>query len=170
MKKELLYYLILIVIIAGMMLVEANIISGKSLQNSRVIDEAYFEKLDIDLNCNIYVSIGDEQKVVLGGTEQSLKHIEARLERGTLTLRSKGHSILGSLLEKNATGGEINIYLQLTASNQLISPKRGRIITNETLIFGDLDCASQYSFNQRLLGILGLLSGQQVCFIPSNLL
>lgn len=170
MKKEILYYFILICIIAGMMLIETNIIPNKSLQISKVIDVAHFEKLDIELDCNIYVSLGDEQKVVLEGPEQSLNLIEARLDKGILTLRSKGQGMLSGFLGKNRESGDVNIYLQLTASDQLISPKKGKLITNETLILNELECQRQFSLNKILFEVLPLPGQQLTCAVQSNLL
>jgi hypothetical protein len=166
MKKEIIYYLLLIFVIAGLMVFETNMPGSKSINISKVIDVEHFDKLDIDLVCNIYVSLGEEQKVVLEGPEHSLNHIEARLENGILKLYEKNAGMLSSLFNVNQKStGEVNLYLQLTATDQLLSPKKGNLITNEALNFKEANNQQLFSFSQPFQGILKLL-GAQACFIP----
>jgi hypothetical protein len=166
MKKEIIYYLLLIFVIVGLIVFETNKPGGKSIHISKVIDAERFDKLDIDLVCNIYVSIGEEQKVVLEGPEQSLNQIEARLENGILKLFEKTPGMLSSLFTVNQkSSGEVNLYLQLTAADQLLSPKKGNLITNEALIFAEAENRQMFSFHQPFQGILKLL-GAQTCSIP----
>jgi hypothetical protein len=170
MKKEIFYYLILIFVIAGLMLLEINVPDSERVNISKVIDVDRFEKLDIDLACNIYVSIGEEQKVVLEGPEQYLNHIEAHLENGILRLSEKSAGMFGGIFNVNhKSAKEVNIYLQLTAADQLISPKKGNLITNEAALLNELKSQQQFSFDHQLLSLLKML-GSQMGFIHRGLL
>jgi len=165
MKKEIFYYLTLVFGIAGLMLFETISPDSKSVNISKVIDVDRFEKLDIDLACNIYVSIGDEQKVVLEGPEQYLNHIEAHLENGILKLSGKSLGVLDGIFNASQKSEkEVNLYLQLTDASQLIAPKKGHLITNETALFEQLKERQLFSFDQRLLNVLKMI-GSQTGFI-----
>jgi hypothetical protein len=129
---------------------------------SKVIDVESFQKLDIELICNIYVSIGDEQRVVLEGPENYLNLIETEFENGILKLTEKTPGIFKSLLGRSKSQ-EINLYVKLTSADQLMQPTKGTLITNESslnLLFEK----QQLSLNQHLLGILEIL-GNQAGFI-----
>ena len=78
MKKEIIYYVVLLFLISGLIFIETSTNDQDEVNISKVIDVKDFQKLDIDLICNVYVSIGDEQRVVLEGPEQYLNKIEAK--------------------------------------------------------------------------------------------
>lgn len=166
MKKEILYYTILLVVIVSLIAFETSNISksDSDVHISKVIDVEAFDKLDIDLQCNIYVSIGDEQRVVLEGPEIHLNRIESRLENGVLKLTEQAPGFLRDLLSNKNTGEfQVNLYLKLTSADQLMMPKNGKLITNESSLNFLLQ-REQLSVNQHLLGLLKIF-GSQLSYI-----
>jgi hypothetical protein len=111
MKREFFYYIILLFLITGLIFIEISSSNKDDVHISKVIDVQNFEKLDIDLICNIYVSIGEEQRVVLEGPEEYLNKIETELDNGILKLTESNPGIfngfLGSLKER-----PVNLYLK----------------------------------------------------------
>lgn len=162
MKKEIIYYTVLLFLISGLIFIETNSSDDSEVHISKVIDVEGFNKLDIDLFCNIYVSIGEEQRVVLEGPEQYLNNIETRFEGGVLKLTERAPGIINSLLEKGSKEEAINLYLKLTSADQLITPTKGTLITNESSL--DIHMKPQLSFNQHLIGLLKHI-GNQTGFI-----
>jgi hypothetical protein len=162
MKREIFYYAVLLFIIAGLIFIETNTNDKSDVNISKVIDVESFQRLDIDLICNIYVSIGDEQRVVLEGPENYLNQIETKFENGVLKLTEKAPGIFKSLLGRS-DGHQINLYLKLTSADQLIKSTKSTLITNESSLKSLLE-EQQLSLNQHLLGILKLV-GNQTGFI-----
>lgn len=161
MKKEILYYSILTIIIASLLFFETNIFSGNTENTSKIIDVESFDKLDIDLACNIYVSIGDEQRVVFEGPESYLKQVETSFENGILKISCKKTGVFASLFGlKESDSESINVYVKLTNANQLIAPKKGNLISNETSLYLEIDCEDPQSISQNLRGIIKLLGEQ----------
>ena len=163
MKKEIIYYTVLLFLISGLIFIETNTSEKGEVNISKVIDVDEFKKLDIDLICNIYVSIGEEQRVVLEGPEQYLNKIETTFEDGILKLTEKTPGLINNLLEKGSKDQSINLYLKLTSADQLVIPTKGNLITNESSLDFHIK-EQQLSFNQHLLGFLKLL-GNQTGFI-----
>jgi len=166
MKREIVYYIILLFLISGLIFIETNTDKEDDVNISKVIDVNNFKKLDIDLNCNIYVSIGEEQRVVLEGPEEYLNKIEADLDDGILRLTEKTSRIFPGFLG-NSRNKPVNLYLKLTSADQLIQPTKGKLITNESTFNFLIEKQQQLSFNQHLRGILKLV-GQQTGFILRN--
>jgi len=164
MKKEIIYYTVLLLLISGLIFIETNTSDDSEVNISKVIDVEGFKKLDIDLICNIYVSIGDEQRVVLEGPEQYLNKIETKLEGGVLKLSEKAPGFIKGLLESGSKDQSINLYLKLTSADQLITPTKGTLITNESSLDFHLKQHQQMSFNHHLIGLLKLV-GNQTGFI-----
>lgn len=162
MKREIFYYVVLLFIISGLIFIEMSTEDDGEVNISKVIDVQTFQKLDIDLICNIYVSIGDEQRVVLEGPENYLNQIETNFEDGVLKLTEKAPGIFSGLLGQSK-GNEINLYLKLTSADQLMKPTKGTLITNESSLDLLMD-KQQLSLNQHLLGLLKLV-GNQTGFI-----
>ena len=162
MKREIVYYIIILFLISGLIFIETNTGEQDDVNISKVIDVNNFQKLDIDLMCNIYVSIGEEQRVVLEGPEEYLNKVEAQFEDGILRLTKKTSGIFSGFLG-NSNNESVNLYLKLTSADQLIQPTKGKLITNEST-FNFLIEKQQLSINQHLRGILKLV-GQQTGFI-----
>lgn len=161
MKKEILYYSILAIIIASLLFFETNIFSDNTENTSKIIDIESFDKLDIDLACNIYVSIGDEQRVVFEGSERHLSQVETSFENGILKISCKKIGVFASLFgSKESNSESINVYVKLTNANQLIAPKKGNLISNETSLYLEIDCEDPQSISQNLRGIIKLLGEQ----------
>ena len=138
MKKELIYYSILTLGIALLLFFETNLFRDNTDLVSKVVDTEAFDKLDIDLDCNIYVSLGDEQKVVFEGPARYMDRVETRLENGVLKVFCRKPGLLAELLNTDDEKiGPVNVYVKLTDSDQLIVPKNGNLITNESLLLFD---------------------------------
>ena len=90
MKKEIIYYSILTLAIALLLVFETNLFSEESKYVSKVVEVEEFERLDIDLDCDIYVSLGEEQKVVFEGPASFLDQVETQL----VCLRQTFHNLL----------------------------------------------------------------------------
>jgi len=164
MKKELIYYSILALIIAPLIFIETNIFSDNTKNLSKVLEVAPFEKLDIDLECNIYISLGDEQKVVFEGPKNFLNRLETRIENGVLKISCKEPGLFAELFGMNDSDPEsLNLYIKITDANQLISPKKGNLISNETSLFLKLDKVKILSFNNDLRNLLKLIGNSLGC-------
>jgi len=163
MKREFFYYIILLFLITGLIFIEISSSKKDDVHISKVIDVQNFEKLDIDLICNIYVSIGEEQRVVLEGPEEYLNKIETELDNGILKLTESNPGIfngfLGSLKER-----PVNLYLKLTSADQLIKPTKGTLITNESSLNSLMDQQQKLSINEHLRDLFRLV-GDQTGFI-----
>lgn len=161
MKKEFIYYSILTLVIALLLFFETNLFNDNTKFVSKVVEVKEFEKLDIDLNCNIYVSIGEEQKVVFEGSAKYLNKVETHLENGVLKIFCKKPGLFAELLNYSTENPEsINIYVKLTDSDQLIMPKKGNLISNETLQLHERNKATFLSLNYSIENILRLISNQ----------
>ncbi|MCK5704658.1 MAG: DUF2807 domain-containing protein [Cyclobacteriaceae bacterium] len=166
MKKEILYYSILLIFISSLLFFETNLFNGNSHKYSKIIDVKSFEKLDIDLACNIYVSIGEEQKIVFEGPKKYLNLIEAKLENGILKISEKEVGIFAELFGTNNHDAEsLNLYIKLTDVNQLLTPKKGNLISNETSLYLELECDEKLSLSDGLKEILKMLGSRQFGFI-----
>ncbi len=161
MKKEILYYAILIVIISSLLFFETDLFDGNAQTYSKIIDVETFDKLDIDLACNIYVSIGEEQKIVFEGPKKYIDLVEARLENGILKISAKEAGILRELLGTNKRDAEsLNLYINLTDTNQLLTPKKGTLISNETSLYLEMDLNESLMPSASIKSILKILRNQ----------
>lgn len=161
MKKEILYYSILLIVISSLLFFETDLFDGRPQTYSKIIDVEYFDKLDIDLACNIYVSIGEEQKIVFEGPERYINLIETSLENGVLKISAKEVGLLRSLFRANGPNAEsLNLYINLTDTNQLLTPKRGNLISNETSLYLELEQDVNLLRNDGLRRILKILGNQ----------
>ena len=159
MKKELFYYSILILVIAGLLLSETLVFSTKTENASKVIQFDDFNKLDIDLACTLYVSIGDEQKIVIEGPEKYLDLLETKMDDGILKISCKKIGLLSHLFGPDATDEQsLNVYIKLTSADQLITPKKGNLISIESSLYRESD---SFTFlNRGIKGILKVLGTQ----------
>ncbi len=161
MRKELIYYSILTLIIAGLLFFETNIIGFNSENITKVIKISNWEKLDIDLACNIYVSVGDEQKVVFEGPARYIERVETHLENGILKISAKEVSFFSQLFRGNSADIEsLNVYIKITDADQLITPRRGNLISNETALFMEFEKSNYLSLNFNLKTIIQLIGNQ----------
>ncbi len=159
MKKELFYYSILVLFIAGLLFSETISFNTKKENASKIIEITSFDKLDIDLACTFYVSIGDEQKVVFEGPEKYLDLLETQMENGILKISSKKTGFFENLFA-NETNKEtsLNVYIKLTSADQLIGPRKGNLITNEVSLYHEKERSTL--FNKSLSGLLRLFGTQ----------
>ena len=161
MKKEILYYSILLIIISTLLFFQTDLFDGNTQKYSKVINIESFDKLDIDLACNIYVSIGEEQKVVFEGPEKYVSLVETKLENGILKISAREAGIFSKLFRtKNHEAESLNLYIKLTDANQLLTPKKGNLISNETFLYLELECDEKLNLNVSLRKILQLLGNQ----------
>jgi len=161
MKKEFIYYSVLTLVIALLLFFETNLFNDNTKFVSKVVEVEEFQKLDIDLDCNIYVSLGEEQKVVFEGPEKYLSKVETRLENGVLTIFCKKPGLFAELFNYSTENPEsVNIYVKLTDSDQLIMPKKGNLISNETLQLLEQNRNTLFSLNYNIENILRLISNQ----------
>jgi len=161
MKKELIYYSILTLTIALLLFFETNLFNDNTKYVSKIIEVESFEKLDIDLDCNIYVSLGEEQKVVFEGPDNFFKKVETHMENGVLKISCRKPGFFAELLNlKDEKSESVNVYVKLTSANQLIMPKKGTLISSETLLFFDGKSNDLFSFTSNFKNILRLLGNQ----------
>lgn len=160
MKRELIYYSILTLVIAALLFFETDLLRLKSQHSTKVIDIESFEKLDIDLDCNIYVSLGEEQKVVFEGPAQLLQRVQTEMQNGVLTITERSPSFFAQLLGvEPSEHNDLNVYINLTSADQLISPKKGNLISNETSLYQNLD-EDAVSIGKELKYLIKLLGDQ----------
>ncbi|NJN24817.1 MAG: hypothetical protein HC819_01910 [Cyclobacteriaceae bacterium] len=161
MKKELFYYSALVCVIAGLWLSESNFLRNETETGSKVIDTYAFHKLDIDLACNFYVSIGDEQKVVFEGPKKYLDLLETNMEHGVLKISNKKSGFFKNIIDGViADAASVNVYIKLTDSNQLVVPQKGKLITRETSLYQECENTAFTTLNQGFRGFLKLFNTQ----------
>lgn len=161
MKKELFYYSILVLVIAGLLLSETSILDAKSEYSSKIIDITSFDKLDIDLACNFYVAIGEEQKVVFEGPSKYLDLLETRMENGILKITSKNAGALSDFFNTKGSIEEcVNVYINLTSADQLVIPTKGNLVTREASLYQACENTTLNALNQSFKGILKLFGTQ----------
>ena len=162
MKRELIYYSILTLVIAALLFFETDFFAFNKQSSTRVIEMEAFEKLNIDLECNIYVSLGEEQKVVFEGPELLVSRLETKMKNGVLTITERSPGFFARLFHiQPQERNELNVYVKLTATNQLIAPRKGNLISNETSLYFELERCTRtelYEFRY-LLQISGASSG-----------
>lgn len=161
MKKEILFYFILILVISSLLFFETNLFKSSTQNYSKIIEVESFEKLDIDLACNIYVSIGDEQKIVFEGPEKYLNLVETTLENGVLKISARDAGIFSALFGTNNNNDEsLNLYIKLTDTNQLLTPKKGNLISGETSLYLENGQEGILTLTAGLKEILKMLGSQ----------
>lgn len=161
MKKEILFYFILILVISSLLFFETNLFKSSAENYSKIIEVESFEKLDIDLACNIYVSIGDEQKIVFEGPEKYLNLVETTLENGVLKISARDAGIFSALFGTNNNNDEsLNLYIKLTDTNQLLTPKKGNLISGETSLYLENGQDGVLTLTAGLKEILKILGSQ----------
>lgn len=163
MKRETVYYAILTLIITALLFFETDLFRGEKTNVSKVIEIEKFEKLNIEIECDIFVSLGDEQKVVFEGPANYIDKVNASNEDGVLDISCKATGLFASLFGTDENYEEsMKIYVNLTSADQLIKPEKGNLITNEALRFTEKSSANLFSLNTdltRLLSILGMQAG-----------
>lgn len=161
MKKEILFYFILILVISSLLFFETNLFKSNTQNFSKIIEVESFEKLDIDLACNIYVSIGEEQKIVFEGPKKYLNLVETRLENGVLKISAREAWIFPELFGTNNRNSEtLNLYIKLTDTNQLLAPRKGNLISNETSLYLEIGQDEKLTFTEGWREILKMLGSQ----------
>ena len=104
------------------------------------------------------MSIGEQQKVVFEGPEKFLNLIEAKLENGILKISSKQKGAFASLADSKHE--PVNLYVRLTCRDQLITPKNGTLISNETSMYYEVQPPVKLTFHSELQGLLKKMTGQ----------
>ena len=161
MKKELIYYSVLTIVIALLLAFETNLFEDETGLVSKVIDIESFEKLDIDLDCDIYVSLGEEQKIVFEGPSKYASRVVTKLKDGVLTISCKKAGLLSQWISPDEEVPQsVSLYIKLTDSDQLIMPEKGTLISNETLQLIERCDNMLFSLNANLNNILKMLGNQ----------
>ena len=161
MKKEFNYYSVLTLVIALLLAFETNLFDDRTKLVSRVIDIENFEKLDIDLDCDIFVSLGEEQKVVFEGPLNYLNRVQTKLENGVLTISCRKPGVISQwFFPKEKDTESVSIYIKLTHADQLIMPKKGHLISNESLQLIERCDGDLFSLNANLKSLLRLFGNQ----------
>ena len=128
---------------------------------SKVVQVEAFEKLDIDLECDIFVSLGDEQKIVFEGPERYLSKVKTSMEDGVLKISCDPPGLISRFLSNSAPEpGTVKLYVKLTNPDQLIRPKKGNLISNEALHFSEESRSEVLSLNENLVALMKLLGNQ----------
>jgi hypothetical protein len=162
MKKEVQFYLVLALGVVIFMLLEHQPQSQNSISSSKIINVESFERLDIDLPCSVYVSIGDKQRVVFEGPETMLNAIEATYENGVLVLSERAKGLFQVFQSRRTEARKVNLYITLTSPDQLVTPTPGPIITQE-LSLQSLSENQQFSYRTTLSSIFGFIAHQERC-------
>jgi len=139
MKKELIYYIFLGLVVVGLIIYEVF----KSNKESRIIQVESFEKVKVDLDCQVFVSLGEEQKVVLEGPSPYLDRIEVHMEEGILQISEKTQGLTSQMFGTFGRKKEkVCLYLRLKRADQLIVPNKDNLISNErNLNVAEANCA-----------------------------
>ena len=161
MKKELIYYSILTIVIALLLFFETDLFNDNTKFVSKIVKFEAFEKLDIDLECDIFVSLGEEQKVVFEGPANYLSKVQTIMDNGVLRISCKKPGLIANLFNINSEESEsVKIYIKLTSADQLIMPKKGNLISNETLQFMNKERSNLFSLSTNLTTLLRMLGNQ----------
>jgi len=164
MKREIVYYSILTLGIIALLFFETDLFRAETTTETRVIKGVAFDKLDIDLDCNIFVSLGDEQKVVLEGPAYYINNVKTSTENGVLKISRKAPGLFASLFASDQEAEETaKVYVKLTSVDQLMKPDKANVISNEALKYVEYHRNSLFSLNtdfSTLFSIFGKQTGQ----------
>lgn len=157
MKKELIYYALLALVIIA--LIAYQVISTKN--ESRIIKVEAFEKIKVEVDCQIFVSRGEEQKVVIEGPAPYLDRIEVQMDHGMLVLSEKEQGLTSQIFGTYGQKQEkISLYLRIRSNDELIVPDKTRLISNEKSLRVTESSAANLSPFQPFEGLFRLITAR----------
>lgn len=130
MKKEKLVYIGLALIIAVMLFLDGGFtFSGEKI--SRVYNLTDLDLTQIDIQCEVYIARGNNEKLVLEAPDNVLKQLDITQNNGILSISKKTRSNhLFSFITKNLKPtGEVKIYINHSQLDRIIVNNEARIIS-----------------------------------------
>ena len=97
--------------------------------------------------------------MVFEGPAKYLDKLDAQMENGVLKISSKNHGFFAQLFgDKKNDGSALNVYIKLTSADQLVCPRKGNLITNESSLYRHMGTNSILSHS--MSNILRLFGAQ----------
>ncbi len=145
-------------------------------QSSQVRDVPYFNQIIAKDNVNVYITIGNPEKVIIEGGGNLVPNIGANVSNGVLTL--KNNNICNWLRSYKKSG--INVYITMPDLNTITNSGYGTVeskgtisidslVLNTTNSSGDIDLSVNVRFiNAHMFGTADLtLTGQCQTFLTN---
>jgi len=134
MKKEIVFYLILIVAVGGLIYIQSNNGKADDGEYTRVMDLKPFNKMYMNLDCPVYVARGDDPQIAIEGTIDQVKNILLSWQDGELTIGLKRQNLLSRLFGLPATISEdVKIYIRIPQPAKIRASCTAHIITTEEI-------------------------------------
>ncbi len=135
MRKELLFYTLLIAAVALLIFVQSRYGLGRGNENyTRIIDLEPAGKLHIDLDFPVYVSKGDDARIAIEGPSNIVDAVILVWHDGELTITMKPPDLFSRLTPAFLqTRENISIYLRLPRPSVIEAPCTAHIISAEPI-------------------------------------
>lgn len=129
MRKEKLIYAGLFVAIIAMLLTDNNF-SFFSRSTSRVFNLAEFKLTRIDLECEVFITRGNNEKLVVEASDDIMKNLEINQSNGILSISNKkGFSLFGFAKNYLNSPEKIKIYINHSQLDRIIVNNQATIIS-----------------------------------------
>jgi hypothetical protein len=134
MKKEFVFYLILIVAVGGLIYIQSNSGKAEDGEYTRVMDLKPFNRMYMNLDCPVYVARGDDPQIAIEGTIDQVNNIFLSWQDGELTVGLKRQNILSRLFGLPTTINEdVKIYIRIPQPSKIHASSTAHIITTEEI-------------------------------------
>ncbi len=129
MRKEKLIYAGLFVAIIAMLLTDNNF-SFFSHSTSRVFNLAEFKLTRINLECEVFITHGANEKLVVEASNDMMKHLEINQANGILSISNKKRfSLFGFAKNYLNTTDRVKIYINHSQLDRIIVNNQATIIS-----------------------------------------
>jgi hypothetical protein len=121
MKGELTLYFCLTLLIAGLIASDRFSPSADTKEHStRIIDFSELNTLILDLHCDVYLTGGDQDQLVIEGPGEIVNSIYSEESHGRLTITAQAtHGFFGMLTPKTGLSEQIKVYVTLASAGKL---------------------------------------------------
>lgn len=134
MKKEFVFYLVLIVAVGGLIYIQSINSRTEYGEYTRVLDLKPFNKMHIDLDCPVYVARGDEPQIAIEGPKNQVENILLNWEEGELTVSFKRQNFFSGLFGLANTFDEnVKVYIRIPQPSKIYASSTAQIITTEEI-------------------------------------
>lgn len=134
MKKEFAFYLILILAVGGLIFIQSNTSRIENSNYTRVLDLKLFNRMNINLDCPVYVARGDEPQIAIEGPMKQVQNVLLNWREGELTVAYKKQNFLSELFGLATTFSEdVKIYIRIPQPSKIHASCTAHIITTEEI-------------------------------------
>ncbi len=134
MKKEFVFYLILIFAVGGLISIQSINSRSEESEYTRVLDLKPFNKMHIDLECPVYIARGDDPQIAIEGPINQVENILLNWKDSELTVAFKRQNFLSRLFGLPGTlDKDVRIYIRIPQPSKIYASCTAHIITTEEI-------------------------------------